>query len=140
MTRIQIAVLLVSLFGATVGLGQQEQADKALKRVKNATRKLADSQKYELKYRFQRGEEVRWHVEHSATTKTQIAGNSETTAVAPLPPSFGKFPTSTSWETSLSYTASRVPVCGKRLVTKILFCMTVKKIKMFPPNSALPMR
>lgn len=42
-----------------------------------AVKKLADKEKFELKYKFDVGEEVRWDVEHKATTKTQIAGTLE---------------------------------------------------------------
>ena len=41
---------------------------------------MAGKQKYALKYKFTQGEEVRWNVEHVATTKAQIAGKHETTS------------------------------------------------------------
>ena len=54
------------------------QTDKTARQAADqAVKKLAGKEKFELKYKFKAGEEVRWGVEHKATTKTQIAGTLE---------------------------------------------------------------
>ena len=70
-------VVIVGLFNAQ-SLAQtkqsaREEADKAVNR-------LAKQAKYDLNYRFDVGEKIRWSVEHVATTKTQIAGKHETSS------------------------------------------------------------
>ncbi len=42
----------------------------------NANRKLT----YKLEYRFKRGDQIRWSVEHVASTRTQMAGETEETS------------------------------------------------------------
>ncbi|MEM9411511.1 MAG: hypothetical protein AAGA30_10380 [Planctomycetota bacterium] len=57
------------------------QTDQKLsERTRVAAENLAKKQKYELKYRFEQGEEIRWNVEHVASTKAQIAGKHEETS------------------------------------------------------------
>ena len=90
MYRVKFMALTAWLVFVSVSCGQQSPAtnsrtDKNLNqasvnRAKQAARKLENAQQFLLKYKFQSGEEVRWNVEHSATTKTQIAGNSESTS------------------------------------------------------------
>ena len=57
------------------------QTDKTLSdRTKQAANNLAKKQKFELKYQFDKDEEIRWNVEHVASTKAQIAGKHEETS------------------------------------------------------------
>ena len=87
MFRTPFIALIAVLFVAPVCLGQIGQTERreignfgGVEKAQQAAKKIADSQKHELKYKFAQGEEVRWTVEHSATTKTQIAGTDETTS------------------------------------------------------------
>lgn len=75
---IQISLIVAIGISATCLFAQQDQS--ARQAASRAVNKLADKQKYDLKYRFKVGEEVRWTVEHKATTKTQIAGKLETSS------------------------------------------------------------
>lgn len=48
--------------------------------VERATDNVNRKQKYLLAYRFKKGDKVRWTVEHIASTRTQMAGDSEETS------------------------------------------------------------
>ena len=52
----------------------------AVERASDAAQNMQNKQKFLLQYKFQQGEEVRWNVEHVATTKAQISGKNETTS------------------------------------------------------------
>ncbi len=60
--------------------GWSQQDSSTRQAADRAVNQLVGKQKYDLKYRFKVGEEVRWNVEHTASTKTQIAGKNESTA------------------------------------------------------------
>ncbi len=62
----------------TTGWCQPEKT--AADRVNEATQNLQNKQKVLLQYKFHPGEEIRWNVEHVATTKAQISGKNETTS------------------------------------------------------------
>jgi hypothetical protein len=48
--------------------------------IERATDHVNKNQKYSLAYRFKKGDRVRWQVEHIASTRTQMAGESEETS------------------------------------------------------------
>lgn len=82
MTRLPIvlatAVLVVLLPNWLAA--QTADDSTASQRIAAATEKLANKQKFQLRYQFKPGEQIRWKVEHVATTKTQIAGTNENTS------------------------------------------------------------
>lgn len=81
MTRLRILTAL-SLVIFMAGLASAQTKDKSAtsSRIAAATEKLANKQKFELRYQFDIGEVIRWNVEHVATTKAQIAGKDEKTS------------------------------------------------------------
>ena len=52
----------------------------AAERVERATKNMGNKQLYSLVYKLQKGETVRWTVEHVASTKTQMSGETEETS------------------------------------------------------------
>lgn len=87
MIRTSFIALFVVLIATPVCIGQGIKTERreigsfgGVEKARQAAKKIADTQEYELQYKFIQGEEVRWTVEHSATTKTQIAGTKETTS------------------------------------------------------------
>ena len=46
-------------------------------KIRNATKRSNSKQKFKLEYKLKAGQEVRWNVEHVASTKAQIAGQKE---------------------------------------------------------------
>jgi hypothetical protein len=50
------------------------------KHVARATSKANQGQEHLLEYRFKKGQQIRWTVEHVASTRTQMAGESEKTS------------------------------------------------------------
>ena len=59
---------------------QTDQDDDAASRVEQAAKNLVNQQTYLLQYRFQPNETLKWNVEHTASTKAQIAGTLEESA------------------------------------------------------------
>ena len=75
--NIAFVFLTASVLIATSALAQdQTTADRAAAVVD----KINANQKFKLEYKLKKGEEIRWDVEHVATTKAQISGKHETTA------------------------------------------------------------
>lgn len=79
MIRCLQLVVLSSTLVAAVCFGQNDESS-TRQAADRAAANLVAKQKFDLKYRFKPGEEVRWSVEHTASTKTQIAGKHETTS------------------------------------------------------------
>ena len=77
MLRTALLVLVLLLPFSSPILAQDESA---IDRLNAATRNLNQQQKVLLEYRFKPGDEMRWKVEHTASTKTQIAGTMEETS------------------------------------------------------------
>ena len=81
MIRLQILTALSLItFMAGVTTAQSPGGTETSSRVAATTAKLAKKQKFQLRYQFQPGEQIRWNVEHVATTKAQIAGKNEDTS------------------------------------------------------------
>lgn len=76
MTRIVI-YLVVALMPLVAAQTVQAQEKSAATRVAAAAERLNKRQTYELKYKFKKGEKVRWSVEHVASTKIQMEGETE---------------------------------------------------------------
>lgn len=72
-------IFLAALFGCPVGISSG-QDESATDRVKSATEHLNKKQKYKLAYQFKADDQLRWDVEHTASTKAQIAGTLEETS------------------------------------------------------------
>ncbi len=70
--------VMVAFLNAATTFAQDQNS--ATERANAAAKKIADKQKHKLQYKFKPGEEIRWNVEHVATTKAQIAGTKETTS------------------------------------------------------------
>lgn len=62
---------------ALVAATQAQTDESAADRVAAATKRLANKQEYQLQYKLQAGEEIRWTVEHVVSTKVQMAGSTE---------------------------------------------------------------
>ena len=77
MLLIRVVTVITILFASVVSCAQETSS---VKRAQDAAQKLVAGQKYNLQYKFDRDEEIRWKVEHVATTKTQMAGNSTSTS------------------------------------------------------------
>jgi hypothetical protein len=74
-------VCLVGLsFGCTTFALASPQQKSAKDRVAQATENMNRKQVYKLVYKLQKGETVRWTVEHVASTKTRMAGETEETS------------------------------------------------------------
>jgi len=72
-------IFLAALFGCPVGISSG-QDESATDRVKSAIEHLNKKQKYKLAYQFKADDQLRWEVEHTASTKAQIAGTLEETS------------------------------------------------------------
>ena len=72
-------ICFATLLGCLVGISNG-QDESALDRVKSATDHLNQKQKYKLTYQFKLNDQLRWDVEHTASTKAQIAGTLEETS------------------------------------------------------------
>lgn len=71
-------VLAIAVLASATVPGQTNSS--ASDRVQSAAQKLQQQQKFLLSYKFKQGEEIRWDVEHVASTKAQISGKDETTS------------------------------------------------------------
>ena len=78
MKRLLGTLTLTVILGAAGILAAQD--DTVTDRVKSATEHLNQKQKFKLMYRFEAEEQLRWDVEHTASTKAQIAGTLEETS------------------------------------------------------------
>ena len=58
----------------------QQDKESAAERVARAADNMSRKQVYELTYKLKKGETVRWNVEHVASTKTQLGGETEETS------------------------------------------------------------
>lgn len=75
-----IICLVGILFSCTsVELDAQQQPS-AKDRIARVANKMNSKQRYKLSYKLKEGETIRWTVEHVASTKTQMAGETEETA------------------------------------------------------------
>lgn len=81
-TRVAFCFLLVVAMSAmTDTLWAQSKPDEPVSElISRATKNANSKQKFKLAYKMKKGQELRWTVEHVASTKTQIAGESETTS------------------------------------------------------------
>ena len=70
---------LAALFGSPIGFSNA-QDESATDRIKSVTEHLNKKQKYKLAYQFKADDQLRWDVEHTASTKAQIAGTMEETS------------------------------------------------------------
>ena len=59
---------------------ESPQQESAKDRVARATENMNRKQVYQLVYKLQKGETIRWTVEHVASTKTRMAGETEETS------------------------------------------------------------
>ncbi len=91
MKRISLAILQILAFSALSGAAgmldaQQPSQEKksgeseTAKLVEKAAENAVNKQKYLLQYKFKAGDVIRWNVEHTTSTKTQMAGESEETS------------------------------------------------------------
>ncbi|MCH2179264.1 MAG: hypothetical protein MK106_10720 [Mariniblastus sp.] len=78
MKRLLGTLTLTVILGAAGILAAQD--DTVTDRVKSATEHLNQKQKFKLMYRFEAEDQLRWDVEHTASTKAQIAGTLEETS------------------------------------------------------------
>ena len=62
---------------STTTLAQSKTDQTISDSIRRATKNVNSKQKYNLAYKMKKGQELRWSVEHVASTKTQIAGESE---------------------------------------------------------------
>lgn len=72
--RTSICILLL-LFASAHAFGQS-----ATDQINKATKHLNSKQKFKLEYKMTKGQEIRWSVEHVASTKAHIAGDKEETS------------------------------------------------------------
>ena len=72
-TNLLCIVLVFAFCASTFG---QSPSDK----IKRATQNLNSKQSFKLEYKMKKGQEIRWSVEHVASTKAQIAGEKEDTS------------------------------------------------------------
>ena len=73
--------LIVSFSAINAPALAQSKADKSISDLVDRAAKNANSkQKYNLAYKMKKGQELRWTVEHVASTETQIAGEAEATS------------------------------------------------------------
>jgi hypothetical protein len=81
-SRVAVHLALVIAFVAmTSTTSAQSNSDESVSELINRASKIVNSkQKYHLAYKMKKGQELRWTVEHVASTKTQIAGESEATS------------------------------------------------------------
>lgn len=77
--RQAVSVLLVLACAAPIW-AQAKTGQPVADSITRATRNANSKQKYKLAYEMKKGENLRWTVEHVASTKTQIAGDSEETS------------------------------------------------------------
>ena len=70
-----LTLLIALILGSEMTAMAQENT--AENRVHAAANRLKKKQLYQLQYKFKKGETVRWNVEHTASTKMQMAGKSE---------------------------------------------------------------
>lgn len=69
------------MVGTADSLLSQTQSNKTLsQRAAEVAQQVSDQQEYFLQYRLRAGEQIRWHIEHIASTQVQIAGKYETTS------------------------------------------------------------
>ncbi len=64
----------------TTAWAQSKTDESVSELISRATKNANSKQKFQLAYKMQKGQELRWTVEHVASTKTQIAGESEATS------------------------------------------------------------
>ncbi len=76
--------MIVCLMGLVIGCPAfaqvKTQSESAADRVARATNNINRKQVYQLAYKLEKGETIRWTVEHVASTKTQLAGETEETS------------------------------------------------------------
>ncbi len=75
--RLIATSLLLTILIASPVTAQPDQESDTASRVEQAAKNLVNQQTYLLQYRFQPGETLKWNVEHTASTKAQIAGTME---------------------------------------------------------------
>ncbi len=67
--------------GSTTSKSTSSRASRAITdSVERATEKVNRQQKYQLEYRLKKGDKIRWSVEHIASTRTRMVGESEETS------------------------------------------------------------
>lgn len=71
-----MAVVLAIVSHSNAQSTDQKQ-ESASERIQRATNKINQQQKYKLEYKLQKDEEIRWVVEHTVSTKFQMAGELE---------------------------------------------------------------
>ena len=71
-----VAVVVSGLLAPSPGVAQDESLSVAEQL--QAAKKRVTQQEYLLRYKFRKGETVRWEVVHKARTDTKISGNSQT--------------------------------------------------------------
>ena len=76
-----LVVCLTAFIFSCSSVTLESQAQQLAKdRLARATKKMNSMQRYRLVYKLNEGETIRWSVEHVASTKTRMAGETEETA------------------------------------------------------------
>jgi hypothetical protein len=79
-TFASLLVSLATLQAQSTPTDKNSGDGETAKLVEKAAENAVNKQKFLLQYKFKAGDEIRWNVEHTTSTKTQMAGESEETS------------------------------------------------------------